>query len=129
MTENDTEITREKVLNVLQEVLDPCSCHSDAPINIIELGLVETIKITNREIYIELLPTTPMCMYMGNIIHDVKIRVSKIPNVENVAVEQTIGIWTPDRMDPELREQRQKNFNRRIGNEEITPHAESSSRN
>ena len=95
----------EEVVERLDDVLDPCSCMTDNPVSIVELGLVNEIERENGSVSIELLPTTPMCMYLTQIIDEAEAEVSKIDDVNTVDVSQNVEeMWRPERMDEELQQ-------------------------
>jgi ATP-binding protein involved in chromosome partitioning len=95
----------EEIVERLDDVLDPCSCMTDNPVSIVELGLVNDIERENGSVSIELLPTTPMCMYMAQIIDEAEAEVSKIDDIDSVDVSQNVeDMWRPERMDDELQQ-------------------------
>jgi ATP-binding protein involved in chromosome partitioning len=100
---------QEEVVERLDDVLDPCSCMTDNPVSIVELGLLNDIQRENGSVSIELLPTTPMCMYMTQIIDEAEAEVSKIDGVDNVDVSQNVeDLWRPERMDDELQQAKEE---------------------
>lgn len=93
----------------LDEVLDPCSCLTEMPLSIVELGLVEDITVEGGAVEVELVPTTPMCLYMGDIIKEAESEIGRLEDIEEVTVAQNIeNLWYPDRMDDELRREKTK---------------------
>lgn len=100
--QHETEIRR-RVRERMRNVLDPCSCMTDSPVNIVELGLVEAIEVRDSTVDIRLVPTTPMCTYMTQIIEDVQNTVGQLEGIDEVSVTQNLEIvWGPDRMSDEL---------------------------
>lgn len=98
-----------EVVERLDDVLDPCSCMTDNPVSIVELGLVNEIERENGAVSIELLPTTPMCMYMTQIIDEAEAEVSKINGVDTVDVSQNVEeLWQPERMDKGLQQNKKE---------------------
>lgn len=101
----------QRVVNQLDEVLDPCSCMTDNPVSIVDLGLVNEIEWQDGSVDIELLPTTPMCMYMTQIMDEAEEEVLKLDDVEEVEITQNVeDIWRPERMDDELLEAKRERF-------------------
>lgn len=101
----------DEVIERLDDVLDPCSCMTDDPVSIVELGLVNQIEREGDTVDIELLPTTPMCMYMTQIIDEAGAEVSKIDGIEDVNVHQNVeDLWRPERMDDELQRAKEERF-------------------
>jgi metal-sulfur cluster biosynthetic enzyme len=103
--------SNEDIVERLDDVLDPCSCMTDNPVSIVELGLVNGIDIHEETVNIELLPTTPMCMYMTQIIDEAETEVRKVDGVEEVEVVQNVeDLWRPERMDDELQQAKEERF-------------------
>lgn len=94
-----TTITKERITDILRTVIDP-----EIGINIVDLGLVYEINISDNLIDITMTLTTPGCPMHGSIIDWVK-RIIKmtIPDVEvnvNLVWEPK---WTPDKMSDEAK--------------------------
>lgn len=107
----------------LTEVLDPCSCFTENPVNIVDLGIVERVEVTGGTARVELLLTSPGCTYMPYIERDVEERVRSVDGVRSVeVVEVTDQIWTQERMDDEVQSVRRERFENRMEAAGITPH-------
>lgn len=108
----------------LTEVLDPCSCFTDDPVNIVDLGIVESVTVADGTARIELLLTSPGCTYMPYIERDVEERAGDVDGVRSVEVVQiTDQIWTEERMEEEVRLARRDRFESKMEAAGITPHA------
>ncbi len=93
-------VTVEKVREVLKEVYDP-----EIPLSVVDLGLVDEIKVEGGKVEVKMLFTAPGCPMMGYILGKVKQAVEAIPGVEEAKVELVRGkSWTPDRLTEEGRE-------------------------
>lgn len=92
-------ITKEKITDILRTVIDP-----EIGINIVDLGLVYDINITDNIIDITMTLTTPGCPMHGSITNWVKrIIEMTIPDVSvnvNLVWEPK---WTPDKMSEEAK--------------------------
>jgi metal-sulfur cluster biosynthetic enzyme len=111
------------VLDQLREVLDPCSCFTDDPVNIVDLGLIEDVRVTNGTARVTLLLTSPGCTYAPDIERDVKEKVSVLEGITAVEVNQvTDQLWTRDRMDDTVRETRRERIHSRMEAAGITPY-------
>jgi len=92
-------VTEQSVWNALKNCYDP-----EIPVNIIDLGLVYSVKIEEKnpgeaEVYIRMTLTAPGCSMGPMIAADVKRRVQQIPGVTNVIVELVFEpMWNPDMM-------------------------------
>ena len=112
----------------LEAVLDPCSCMSDHPISILDLGLVESIAVDDRDVEVTLLLTSQRCTYFLDINDEVRERVEALDEVDSCEVHQdTSGqIWTNDRMSTEERKARRERFHEQMDAAGVTPYAERS---
>jgi metal-sulfur cluster biosynthetic enzyme len=105
----ESQATQDHVVQQLEEVLDPCSCNTASPVSIVELGLVEEIQVEDRSVSIRLLPTSPMCLYMGQIMRDAEREVQKIDAIDDVDIEiinATEKMWRPERLSDDLKKAR-----------------------
>ncbi|MDT3437209.1 iron-sulfur cluster assembly protein [Haloarcula sp. 1CSR25-25] len=114
----------------LEEVLDPCSCMSEHPVNIVDLGLVDGIEWdgTSKTVTVHLLLTSQRCTYFLDIDDEICERVGELSAVEQVEVHQVTSgeIWTADRMAETERQARRERFEQRVEEAGITPYAERS---
>lgn len=95
------EITQKDVLEVLKSVIDP-----EIGLNIVDLGLVYDIQISDNFIFITMTLTTPGCPMHGSIVDWVKrILTMSFPD-KNIEVELVWEpMWTPDKMSEEAKKQ------------------------
>ena len=114
----------------LEEVLDPCSCMSEHPVNIVDLGLVDGIEWDEPTgtVTVHLLLTSQRCTYFLDIDDEICERVSELDEVSQVEVHQVTSgeIWTADRMAEDERQARRERFEQRIEEAGIVPYAERS---
>lgn len=114
-----------RVLDQLRTVLDPCSCFTDEPVNIVDLGLIEDVAVVDGTARIELLLTSPGCTYLPYIERDVEEQIGSLLGIHDVEVEQTTDrVWTRERMADEVRADRRERFRARMEAAGITPYAE-----
>lgn len=95
------EITKEDLLETLKSVIDP-----EIGLNIVDLGLVYDVQISEEMILIIMTLTTPGCPMHGSIVDWVQRIVSmsfpnKLIDVQLVWEPR----WTPDKMSEEARRQ------------------------
>lgn len=128
-TEFQNEVKAE-VKEQLEAVLDPCSCMSEHPISIVDLGLVDDIEWdeASQTVTVHLLLTSQRCTYFLDIDDEICERVGELPAVSEVEVHQVTSgeIWTADRMSEDERQARRERFERRVEEADITPYAERS---
>ena len=91
---------RDKIEEVLHTVHDP-----EIPVNIMELGLVYSIKIEqDGKVKITMTLTAPACPVAGDIIMEVETKVRAIEGVSDVHVHLTFDPpWTRDMMTEEAK--------------------------
>jgi metal-sulfur cluster biosynthetic enzyme len=94
---------REAVIRALDECYDPC-CR-DRRISVVDMGLIESVEIMDREVRIEMVLTTGWCPFASRLLEMVKEEVGKLPAVDAVVVEVVWDpAWTPERMSGSARE-------------------------
>ncbi len=94
---------QEAVIRALDECFDPC-CR-DRKISVVDMGLIESVEIQNREVRIEMVLTTGWCPFAARLLDMIKEKVGKLPAVDAVDVEIVWDpTWTPDRMSEGARE-------------------------
>ena len=92
-------ITKEKVLEALSQVYDP-----EIPIDIVNLGLVYSIKIENDIVDLEMTMTSPGCPSAREIIMEAQNIVSDIDGVKETNIEIVCDPpWTPEKMSEEAK--------------------------
>lgn len=88
---------RELVLQQLRTVFDP-----ELGINVVDLGLIYDLQISDGNIYILMTLTTPGCPLHDSIVGGVKRALENIDGIHDVKVEVTWNPpWTPERMSEE----------------------------
>ncbi|MCC5871522.1 MAG: putative Fe-S cluster assembly protein SufT [Gammaproteobacteria bacterium] len=70
------------VWEALRTVYDP-----EIPVNVVDLGLIYDCRIEGHTVAIDMTLTSPGCGMGPVLLDDVKYRVAKVPNVEEVQVE------------------------------------------
>jgi len=95
-----TSITPEQVMDSLKQCMDP-----EVPINIVDLGLIYGVKITeDNKVDVKLTMTTRGCPLHETLVSDVKRYVNKVSGVNDVNVEIVWDPpWTPDKMSEEAK--------------------------
>lgn len=75
-------ITKEKVLEVLKEVIDP-----EIGLNLVEMGLIKDILVEHDKVKVKMTLTTPGCPLANMLIDDVTKKVESLEEVKKVEVE------------------------------------------
>jgi metal-sulfur cluster biosynthetic enzyme len=95
--------SREAVIQALDNCYDPC-CR-DRKISVVDMGLIESIDIGDREVKIEMVLTTGWCPFASRLLEMVEEEVGALPEVDAVAVDVVWDpTWTPERMSDSARE-------------------------
>jgi metal-sulfur cluster biosynthetic enzyme len=94
---------REAVIGALDNCFDPCC--QERRISVVDMGLIESIKILGREVKVEMVLTTGWCPFASRLLEMIEEEVGALPGVEAVDVEVVWDpTWTPERMSAGARE-------------------------
>ena len=93
--------TKENVLNVLHNVIDP-----EVGMNIVDLGLVYGVEITGNKLRVDLTMTTPACPMADMILDDARRALAGLAPAD---AEIDINLvweppWSPDKMSENARD-------------------------
>lgn len=95
--------SREAVIRALDECYDPCC--QDRKISVVDMGLIESVRIRGREVRIEMVLTTGWCPFASRLLEMVEEKVGGLPEVDVIGVEVVWDpAWTPERMSGSARE-------------------------
>lgn len=93
------------VRKALRRVVDPCSIATGAPIDLVEMGLIERLEIDAGHVRVTLRLTSPICWQATNIVTAVEEFVAEVDGVEQVSCEIDAGAeWMPSMIDPRAQE-------------------------
>ena len=88
------EINKEDIISILKECYDP-----EIPIDLWNLGLIYNVNIKNNDVSIVMSLTTPGCTMGDYMANDIKTKVKKLSNIQNVNVEVVFDPpWQPEMM-------------------------------
>jgi len=89
------------LIDALREVIDP-----ELMINIVDLGLVYSINLTDRKAFVEMTLTSPACPAGPQIIMQSKLALEKVKGIDVAEIKLVMSPpWTPARMTDEARDQ------------------------
>lgn len=98
----------ETVRDRLRSVVDPCSAAIGTDLDVVELGLVETVAVDDGAVTVSMRLTSPGCMMVEYFAREVDAVVGAIDGVESVALETDAGFdWHRGLMEPSAREKRE----------------------
>ena len=101
----ETCVTPEQVLEVLQTCYDPC-CKERA-VSVVELGLIQGVKVAENghDVRVELLLTSGWCPFSTHLLQMIQQEVGEIEGVGEVDTEIVWNtVWTPEPMTATARE-------------------------
>jgi FeS assembly SUF system protein len=92
-------ISRDEVMAALKECYDP-----EIPVNIVDLGLVYDVRITDSGVEIDMTLTAPGCPMSAMISDDVKSKLEQVEGVKSAVVKMVWDPpWTPERMSDDAK--------------------------
>jgi metal-sulfur cluster biosynthetic enzyme len=95
--------SRGAVIRALDNCYDPC-CR-DRRISVVDMGLIESIRIDEHRVKVEMVLTTGWCPFASRLLEMVEEEIGALPTVENVEVDVVWDpTWTPERMSESARE-------------------------
>jgi metal-sulfur cluster biosynthetic enzyme len=87
----------------LRDVYDPCC--SDRGVSIVDMGVVEDVRLTGTHAEVDIVPTTGWCPFVASISDAIPDRLRKIDGVESVDVRVVWEpAWTPERLSESARD-------------------------
>ena len=95
--------SREAVIRALDNCYDPCC--QERRISVVDMGLIESIRIGDRRVSVEMVLTTGWCPFASRLLEMVEEEVGRLSGVDQVEVEVVWDpTWTPERMSEGARE-------------------------
>ena len=97
----DSTVTAEDVYEALKTVYDP-----EIPVNVVDLGLVYDVQITDSDVYVQMTLTFPGCGMGPYIGQQAEWAVQELDGVEEVQIEMVFDPpWSPELISEEARAQ------------------------
>ena len=97
----DSTVTAEDIYEALKTVYDP-----EIPVNIVDLGLVYDVQITDSDVYVQMTLTFPGCGMGPYIGQQAEWAVQELDGVEEVQIEMVFDPpWSPELISEEARAQ------------------------
>ena len=85
------------LLDALRDVHDPCC--ADRGISIVDMGVVEEVRVDGAHVEVDLLPTTGWCPFVATMTDAIPDRLRRLDGVSTVDVRVVWDpMWTPDRL-------------------------------
>ncbi|MBV9195677.1 MAG: metal-sulfur cluster assembly factor [Solirubrobacterales bacterium] len=91
------------VREALRDVYDPCC--ADRGISILDMGVVEDVRVAGGHVEVDLVLTTGWCPFVASMSAAIPDRLQGVEGVESVEVRVVWdSVWTQDRLSPMARE-------------------------
>ena len=95
--------TAAHVVGALERCYDPC-CH-DRGISVVDMGLLEQVRIDDGHVAIDLVLTSGWCPFVARLTEMIQEQVGALPGVSSVSVATRWDTpWTPERMSDSARD-------------------------
>jgi metal-sulfur cluster biosynthetic enzyme len=94
---------RPALFDALREVYDPCC--ADRGISIVDMGVVEDVRLDGSHVDVDLVLTTGWCPFVASMSSAIPDRLKRLDGVESVDVKVVWDpVWTMDRLSDSARE-------------------------
>ena len=94
-----SDVSLEQAKLALRKVKDP-----DLNLNIVDLGLVYDVRVTDNNVEVDMSLTSPGCPSGPEIMGEAERQLKALPGVGTVAVNLVwTPFWTPERIEPRVR--------------------------
>ena len=94
---------RPALIDALREVYDPCC--ADRGISIVDMGVVEDVRLDGSHVDVDLVLTTGWCPFVASMSSAIPDRLKRVDGVETVDVKVVWDpVWTMDRLSEEARD-------------------------
>lgn len=94
---------RPALIDALREVYDPCC--ADRGISIVDMGVVEDVRLDGAHVDVDLVLTTGWCPFVASMSSAIPDRLKRLDGVETVEVKVVWDpVWTMDRLSESARE-------------------------
>ena len=85
---------------VLNAIVDPCSAASATPIGLVDMGIIESVRVQGGDVRVGLLPTFAGCLFVGMFRLGIEEGVQALDWCDSVEVEivHAPTYWDESRM-------------------------------
>ena len=91
------------LMEALRDVHDPCC--ADRGISIVDMGVVEDVRVDGTHVSVDLLPTTGWCPFVATMTDAIPDRLRRLEGVDTVDVRVVWEPgWTMDRLSESARD-------------------------
>ena len=99
----------ERIYECLERIVDPCSAASVSPMNLVEMGLIRGVRVSESadRVDVDLRLTSPQCLMVAFMTKEARRLILELPGVEQVEVHADTGLdWSPDDIHEPAQERR-----------------------
>lgn len=94
---------RARIMDALDEVYDPCC--EDRQLSVVDMGLVEDIRISGDHAAVDLVLTSGWCPFMVPLVDTIRERIAALPTVADAEIRVVWDTaWSNDRLSAVARE-------------------------
>jgi metal-sulfur cluster biosynthetic enzyme len=94
---------RAELMEALRDVYDPCC--ADRGISIVDMGIVDDVRVEGAHASVDLVPTTGWCPFVATMSSAIPDRLKRLDGIETVDVRVVWDpVWTMERLSPSARE-------------------------
>ena len=94
-------VTKEAIYEALKSVYDP-----EIPVNVVDLGLVYDVQVTDSDVYVQMTLTFPGCGMGPYIGQQAEWAIQELDGEEEVQIEMVFDPpWSPELISEEARAQ------------------------
>jgi metal-sulfur cluster biosynthetic enzyme len=94
---------RDTLMDALRDVYDPCC--ADRGISIVDMGVVEDVRVADGHVDVDLVLTTGWCPFVATMSSAIPDRLREVEGVDSVDVQVVWDpVWTPERLAPSARD-------------------------
>jgi metal-sulfur cluster biosynthetic enzyme len=91
-----------ELIDALRQVYDPCC--ADRGISIVDMGVVEDVRVEGSHVAVDLVLTTGWCPFVASMSSAIPDRLTQVDGVESVDVRVVWDpVWTMDRLSESAR--------------------------
>jgi metal-sulfur cluster biosynthetic enzyme len=93
---------RATLMEALRDVHDPCC--ADRGISIVDMGVVEDVRLDGSHVWVDIVPTTGWCPFVATMSDAIPARLRRVDGVATVDVRVVWEpVWTMERLSASAR--------------------------
>jgi metal-sulfur cluster biosynthetic enzyme len=97
-------VSENAVRDAIRDVVDPCSRLYGTDLSLLDLGMVESVRVFGGDVKVDLLLDDPLCMYTFVIQRELRERIAALDGVSRVEITVLPDFgWSRERATPAAR--------------------------